>query len=121
MAIIEARSGRAIVSVRRPGKRQRCIAFSAGVSRKALPESVTHIGIGYEPADKSLTFFPVASEMFRGDRAHKVVRDGGANATGRAVYINARAIPEKMFPSGRYVVKLGRAGRFSISAGKVKS
>ena len=113
MTLIAARTGPTLaVMIRDRHRSQRCVAFSASLAKQVLAD-VTHVGIGIDNDTRTLTFFP-SSEVFGGEPAHKVVRDGGGLTPGRCVFFGAKAIGFiEHVPSGRYEVEV-LADRFKI-------
>lgn len=110
--IVPKRAPALAVMIRNRHRSQRCVAFSASLAKTVLAD-VSHVGVGIDNPTRTLTFFP-SKDVFGGEPAHKLVRDGGGQTPGRCVFFGADALGFiEHVPSGRYSVEV-LADRFKI-------
>ncbi|HEX4336936.1 MAG TPA: hypothetical protein VH062_13545 [Polyangiaceae bacterium] len=112
----KTRTSEPMVSIRGASRSQRCLAFNSALSLHALKD-VDYIAVDLH--DGGLTFFPCESSTYKDTPAHRLIKDGGANTVGRAIYLPTSVLTEDIAPTGRYAATLART-KFTIRFPKPK-
>jgi len=92
------------ITVRKPNRHQRCIAFNAALSSEVKLNEFGHIIIDLDRKKKTITFTPRKTAV--GNKTHKLLSDGGHGKLGRAVFLPSSAITEETIKSKRYDVQI---------------